>query len=134
TYRRALSLALTTESSADTIFRNGARPSGVVRTDNKMSSDQLGEFEERFDRKWVGAHNAGRPMILHSGLHWEKLTIDPVDAQMLESRRLGMEIVCQIFECDPHLVGITSGNTKLGSSISDQTLSLVKFKMHKRLK
>jgi HK97 family phage portal protein len=72
--------------------------------------------------------------VLHNGLKWTKLTIDPVDAEMLESRRLSMEIVCQIFEVDPHLVGITTGNTTLGSSISDQTLSLVKFKMHKRLK
>ncbi|MFW2829885.1 phage portal protein [Sphingomonas sp. ID0503] len=134
TYRRALSLALVTEGSADAIFRNSARPSGTLTTDTKMNFEQLGEFEERLATKWQGANNAGRPMVLHSGLKWDKVTIDPVDAEMLESRRLSMEIVCQIFECDPHLVGITSGNTQLGSSISDQTLSLVKFKMHKRLK
>ena len=134
TYRRALSLALTTEGSADAIFRNGARPSGTLSTDAKMNLDQVAELEERLERKWQGADKAGRPMVLHGGLKWDKVTIDPVDAEMVESRRLGMEIVCQIFEVDPHLVGITSGNTKLGSSISDQTLSLVKFKMHKRLK
>ena len=99
-----------------------------------MNLDQVGELEERLQRKWQGANNAGRPMVLHGGLKWEKLTIDPVDAQMIEARQLGMIIICQIFECDPHLVGITSGNTQLGSSITDQTLSLVKFKMHKRLR
>lgn len=133
-YRRALSLALVTESSSDAIFRNGVRPGGTIQTDNKMNLAQVAELEDRVQQKWAGAHNAGRPMLLHNGLKWQKLTIDPVDAEMLESRRLSMEIVCQIFEVDPHLVGITSGNTKLGSSMSDQTLSLVKFKMHKRLK
>ena len=134
TYRRALRLALATEGSADAIFNNGVRSSGVLSTDKPLTKEQRPELEELLQEKFVGAANAGRPMLLDNGLKWEKITIDPVDAELVTSRQLNMAIVCQIFEVDPHLVGITSGNTQLGSSISDQTLSLVKFKMHKRLK
>lgn len=134
TYRRALRLALATEASADAIFKNGVRSSGVMSTDKALTKEQRPELETLLQDKFVGAANAGRPMLLDNGLKWEKITIDPVDAELVSSRQLGMTIVCQIFEVDPHLVGITAGNTQLGSSISDQTLSLVKFKMHKRLK
>lgn len=133
TYRRALRLALSTEASADAIFKNGVRSSGVMSTD-KFLGDQRPVLENLLNEKFVGAANAGRPMLLDNGLKWDKITIDPVDAELVLSRQLNMTIVCQIFEVDPHLVGITAGNTQLGSSISDQTLSLVKFKMHKRLK
>lgn len=134
TYRRALRLALATEASADAIFNNGVRSSGVLSTEKPFTGDQRKVTEELLQEKFVGAANAGRPMLLDNGLKWEKITIDPVDAELVTSRQLNMSIVCQIFEVDPHLVGITAGNTQLGSSISDQTLSLVKFKMHKRLK
>jgi HK97 family phage portal protein len=134
TYRQALGLAHATETSAETIFRNGVRSSGALKVPDKLNPDQREILEAGVARKFTGAANAGRPMILDNGMTWEKLTIDPVDAEMIASRQLNMVIVCQIFEVDPHLVGITSGNTQLGSSISDQTLSLVKFKMHKRLK
>lgn len=134
TYRRALRLALATEASADAIFNNGVRSSGVLSTEKPLSKEQRPEIETLLQEKFVGAANAGRPMLLDNGLKWEKITIDPVDAELVTSRQLNMTIVCQIFEVDPHLVGITAGNTQLGSSISDQTLSLVKFKMHKRLK
>jgi HK97 family phage portal protein len=133
-YRRALGLAAATESSAETIFRNGVRTSGVLGVDKMLSGSQRDELEARLQDKFVGAQNAGRPMLLDGGLKWEKIAIDPVDAEMVNSRKLNMVIVCQVFEVDPHLVGITDGNTQLGSSITDQTLSLVKFKMHKRLK
>lgn len=134
TYRRALGLALATEASAAAIFDNGVRSSGVLRTDKALTAAQRPELETLLQEKFAGAANAGRPMLLDNGLTWEKITIDPVDAELVTSRELNMAIVCQIFEVDPHLVGITAGNTQLGSSISDQTLSLVKFKMHKRLK
>lgn len=133
-YRRAFTSAQATEASASTIFENGVRSSGVLETANRLDKEQRDTLENLLQNRFQGAQNAGRPMLLDNGLKWTPLSISPVDAEMIESRRLSMEIICQIFEVDPHLVGITSGNTKLGSSIGDQTLSLVKFKMHKRLK
>ena len=73
-------------------------------------------------------------MLLDNGAAWTPLSITPENAQMLESRQFSVEDICRVFEVDPHLVGHTAGNTQLGSSISDQTLSLLKFKMKKRLK
>lgn len=126
--------ALSAERAAGTMFRNGVRPSGVLATDKTLTAEQRKVAETLLQEKFVGAQNAGRPMLLDSGLAWTQLTIDPVDAQMLESRYFGLEEIARAFEVDPHLIGHTHGNTTLGSSISDQTLSLMKFKMRKRLK
>lgn len=134
TYRRALRLAVATEASADAIFNNGVRSSGVLKSDKPLNGDQRKQAQELLNDEYVGAMNAGKPMLLDSHLSYEKITIDPVDAELVTSRQLGMTIICQIFEVDPHLVGITTGNTTLGSSIAEQTLSLVKFRMHKRLR
>jgi HK97 family phage portal protein len=102
--------------------------------DGKLDKAQRDELESKLQEKFVGAMNAGRPMLLDGGLKWEQLSIDPHDAEMLESRRFSVEDICRVFEVDPHLVGQTQGNTALGSSITEQTLSVLKFKMRKRLK
>lgn len=131
---RAFSSASATDRAAAGMFANGVRPSGILSTDKQLTGDQRGLLESALQEKFVGAANSGRPMVLDNGVKWEQLSITPEDAQMLESRQFGVEEICRVFEVDPHLVGHTAGNTQLGSSISDQTLSLLKFKMRKRLK
>lgn len=132
--RQAFAAALAPERASSAIFRNGVRTSGVLSTDKSLTGPQRVETEALLQDKFVGAQNAGRPMLLDNGLTWTALTINPADAEMLESRKLGIEDVCRIFDVDPHLVGHTAGNTSLGSSIKDQTQSLLKFKLRKRLK
>jgi HK97 family phage portal protein len=132
--RQSFASAVNTERAANSMFANGARPSGILSTDKVLTGTQRPDLERLLQEKFVGAANSGRPMVLDNGMVWHQLSISPEDAQMLESRQLGVEEICRIFEVDPHLVGHTAGNTQLGSSISDQTLSLLKFKMRKRLK
>lgn len=132
--RQAFASAVAVDRAASTIFGNGVRTSGVLTSDKPMTGDQRNRAEQLLQEKFVGAQNAGRPMLLDNGLKWEQLSIDPNDAEMLESRRFSVEEVCRVFEVDPHLVGQTQGNSSLGSSIADQTLSVLKFKMRKRLK
>jgi HK97 family phage portal protein len=132
--RRSFGAAVATDRAASAMFANGVRPSGILSTDEKLVGDQRPKLENLLQEKFVGAANSGRPMVLDNGVKWEQLSISPEDAQMLESRQFSVEDICRVFEVDPHLVGHTAGNTQLGSSISDQTLSLLKFKMRKRLK
>lgn len=132
--RRAFTSAVDTDRAAGSLFANGARPSGVLSTDKVLTPEQRKLLEEILQEKFVGAANAGRPMVLDNALKWEQLSMSPDDAQLLESRQFSVEDICRVFEVDPHMVGHTAGNTQLGSSISDQTLSLLKFKMRKRLK
>ncbi|BCI70001.1 phage portal protein [Sphingomonas paucimobilis] len=132
--RQAFSSAVSVDRAATTMFANGVRSSGVMSVDKVLTKEQRDEAERLLQEKFVGAANAGRPMLLDAGLKWEQLSIDPHDAEMLESRRFSVEEVCRVFEVDPHLVGQTQGNTSLGSSIADQTNSVMKFKMRKRLK
>jgi HK97 family phage portal protein len=132
--RRTFGVALAAERAAAAMFDNGVRPTGTLSTDAKLTLEQRQDFERRLQERFVGAMNAGRPMLLDGGLKWEAISIDPHDAEMLDSRRFSVEDICRVFEVDPHLVGQTQGNTALGSSITEQTLSVLKFKLRKRLK
>lgn len=132
--RRVFSSALSADRAADSTFSNGAKPSGVLSVKDQLKPEQRAEVERLLQEKFVGAMNAGRPMLLDNSATWLQLSINPDDAQLLESRQFSVEDICRVFEVDPHLVGHTAGNTQLGSSLGDQTNGLMKFKMRKRLK
>ena len=126
--------ALSLNTAAGNMFSNGATPSGVLSTDKTLTAEQRKEAERLLTEKFVGAMNAGRPMLLDNAVKWEQITISPEDAQMLESRKFGIEEICRIFGVPPHMIGHTDGNTSLGTSISEQTLGFVKFTLRRRLK
>ncbi|WP_083672090.1 phage portal protein [Sphingomonas montana] len=134
TCRRSFTSAMAVDRASGSMFANGVRSSGVMSIDKPLTGTQRPELEALLQEKFVGAQNVGRPMLLDNGLKWQQLSINPADAEMLESRKFGVTDICRVFEVDPHLVGHTEGNSSLGSSITDQTLSLLKFKLRKRLK
>jgi phage portal protein BeeE len=78
--------------------------------------------------------NAGRPMLLDGGLKWEQLTIDPVDAQLLESRKFSGEEICRIFRVPPAMVGFGDKSSNWGTGKEVDVLGFVKFSLLPRLK
>lgn len=126
--------ALETERSAREMFANGARPSGVLACEPRLTGEQRDQLETALRDKFVGAINAGRPMLLDGGLKWEQLTIDPVDAQMLETRKFGGEEICRIFGVPPAMVGYGDKASNWGTGKEVDVLGFIKFTLRKRLR
>jgi HK97 family phage portal protein len=85
-------------------------------------------------QKYSGAMNAGVPMLLDNGLKWQSISINPEDAQMLESRAFSVEEICRFFGVPPHMVGHTEKVTSWGTGLEQQTLGFQKFTLRRRLK
>lgn len=132
--RQTFTGALAAERAANGMFENGARPSGVLSTDKTFTGTQRAEAEGLLQEKFVGAINAGRPMLLDNGLKWEQLTLSPEDAQMLETRRFSVEEICRVFGVPPHMIGHTENSTSWGTGLEQQTLGFQKFTLRRRLK
>ena len=132
--RNAFSLARAIDRSAGGMFRNGLRPSGVLTFDKWLSPEQRELAEGRLADKFLGAANSGKPLILEGGTKWEQLTINPEDAQMLESRGFSVEEICRFFGVPPFMIGHTEKSTSWGTGLEQQTLGFQKFTLRRRLK
>ncbi|MDW9726311.1 phage portal protein [Sinorhizobium meliloti] len=132
--RNAFSLARAIDRSAGGMFRNGLRPSGVLSFESWLSPEQRKLAEEKLTEKYLGAMNAGRPLILEGGTKWQQLTINPEDAQMLESRGFSVEEICRFFGVPPFMIGHTEKSTSWGTGLEQQTLGFQKFTLRRRLK
>lgn len=132
--RQTFSAAIGVDAAASAMFRNGVRPSGVLSTDKPLTAEQRLKAEGLLQEKFVGAMKAGRPMLLDNGVKWEQLTIDPEDAQMLETRRFSVEEIARVFGVPTHMIGHTENSTSWGSGLEQQTLGFQKFTLRRRLK
>lgn len=131
--RNAFGLARAVDRSASGMFANGLRPSGVLTFENFLSAENR-EIAHSSLADQIGSHNASKPMILEGGTRWQQITINPEDAQMLESRKFSVEEICRFFGVPPHMVGHTENSTSWGTGLEQQTLGFQKFTLRRRLK
>lgn len=132
--RHAFGLATAIDRAAGKTFSNGMRPSGVLSVKEFMTPVQRAQIENALQEKFLGTINAGRPFIAEGGMQWHQLTINPEDAQMLQSRAFSVEEICRFFGVPPHMVGHTEKSTSWGTGLEQQTLGFQKFTLRRRLK
>lgn len=132
--RHAFGLATAIDRAAGKTFSNGMRPSGVLSVKDYLKPDQRAQIENALAEKFLGTINAGRPFIAEGGMTWSQLTINPEDAQMLQSRAFSVEEICRFFGIPPHMVGHTEKSTSWGTGLEQQTLGFQKFTLRRRLK
>lgn len=132
--RQVFSSALAADRAAASMFRNGLRPSALIKFKEWLSPDQRDVTERRFAEKYVGAVNSGRPMIAEGGMEYQQLTISPEDAQMLETRQFSVEEICRFFQVPPALIGHAGASTAWPTSVEQQIIMFLTFYLRKRIK
>ena len=113
--RSAIGLALATERSQAAMHANGLRPSGVYSVDGNLT-------EEQHDRltRWIkargGVERTGDPLVLDRMAKWVSTTMNGVDAQHVETRRLQVEEICRGYGVFPIMVGHSDKTATFASS------------------
>lgn len=131
--RNAFGLASAINRAAGNTFQNGIRPSGALTFDKFLSPENRKIAETNLIEKYAGAVNNGRPLVLEGGATWQQLSINPEDAQMLESRAFSVEEICRFFGVPPFMIGHTEKSTSWGSGLEQQILAFLKFTLQRRL-
>jgi HK97 family phage portal protein len=132
--RQTFGLARATDRAAASTFRNGLHPTGALTFEKWLSPEQREIARAGMVENYLGSINTGKPLILEGGTSWQPLKMNPEDAQMLESRRFGIEEICRFFGVPPHMVGHTEKSTSWGTGIEQQTLAFQKFTLRRRLR
>lgn len=109
---------------ARSFLANGANPSGVLESAGSLSQDQVSRLREQFERRFAGAANAGRALVLEGGLQWKQAQISPEDAELLETRKFGTEEICRLFQVPPPLVQDYSHNTFTNSETAGRWFAM----------
>jgi HK97 family phage portal protein len=112
--------AVNVAEATNATFENGCFPSGVISSPAVMSKEQRLDVQEAYSQFNRGSAKTGKIMILDQDMEWARMTVNPVDAQMLESRRFSNEELCRIFQVPPPLIQDYSHNTFTNSETASR--------------
>ncbi|HBM0963045.1 phage portal protein [Enterobacter roggenkampii] len=124
TGRDVIGSAMAVEESAAKIFEQGLQSSGFLSADNALTDDQR-ERLRGYMASFTGSKNAGKIMVLEGGLKYQGVTMNPEDAQMLESRAFSIEEICRWFRVPPFMVGHITKQSSWASSLEGMNLQFL---------
>lgn len=124
TGRDVIGAAMAVEESAAKIFEQGLQSSGFLSAENALNDEQR-ERLRGYMASFTGSKNAGKIMVLEGGLKYQGVTMNPEDAQMLESRSFSIEEICRWFRVPPFMVGHTTKQSSWASSLEGMNLQFL---------
>ncbi len=119
----ALGLTQAAERHTGGVFRNGARPSGVLEAAGVLKDESYNRLRKEWREKYQGTGNAGAVVILEQGLKYSGVSMNNVDAQLLESRKFQVSDIARIFGIPPHMLGDLERSTN--NNIEQQSIDFV---------
>lgn len=105
---------LAIQSAATKFFQNGARPSGVLTAPGQISGETADRLKADWNAKYTG-ENVGKTAVLGDGLEFKQITINAVDAQLLEQLQFTDKQVCTAFGVPAWKIGVGDMPTYNGS-------------------
>jgi HK97 family phage portal protein len=96
---------------ADSFFRNGFRPSGVLEHPTELSDVAFNRLKKDFERQYSGAMNTGKPIIAEGGMKWHQLSISPQDAQYIQSKEFTLSEIARWFGVKQYKLGLQARET-----------------------
>lgn len=113
--RESLGLSLAAQQASARMFGNDSRPVGALKMPGKLSK----EGKKALKESWEAAQSSGRygsVAVLEEGLEWQKIGIDPKEAQFFEREEFQASDICRWLRVAPTMVGIP-GTTMWGSGV-----------------
>lgn len=100
--RNTLGLALDSDSHASGFFKGGANLAGILKSDGTLTTKQKQDLKQ----SWQMAFNpsTGTPngvAVLEGNLSFQPITVNPSDAQLLETRQFNVVDICRFFGVSP---------------------------------
>ena len=133
--RAAVGNALAMDQYSGKFFENGAHPSIILKTEGKMSPEQITTLQQAFAKKYSGADNFHRlPLVLTEKLDAKEISLSAQDAQLLEARKFQVIDIARAFGVPPHMIGETSASTSWGSGIEAMSRGFVTYTLKRHLK
>lgn len=102
--RQAYGLGLAAEAMAGSLFGNGLNASGILKLKKKLTADGRKNLRESLEDVHGGPYNANRLLVLEEDTEYLQTTINPLDAQFLETRAFQVLEICRIYRVPPHKV------------------------------
>lgn len=112
--RTSTTEALHAQETANNLFGNANKPSGILTVEHVLNKDQRNQIKTQFASMREG--KASGLFILEADMKYSQLTLTPAETQLLETRKYSVAEIARWFGVPPVLISGDS-NTTWGSGI-----------------
>ncbi len=113
--RNSLGIAQAAEGAVTKIYRNGAKPSGVLSIDRMLTPEQREKVRANFNTLTTSTDD--RLMVLEGGMKFDSVSLSPQDIELLDSRKFQIAEICRWYGVPSVMVNDSSGTSVWGSGI-----------------
>jgi HK97 family phage portal protein len=96
---------LSIQNQSLNFFATGSHPGGVLTAPGMISDEVARRIKQHWDDNYTGA-NSGKVAVLGDGLKFERMSVNAIDAQLIDQLKWTSEQVCTAFHVPPYMVGV----------------------------
>lgn len=125
--RLSMGLGASAEAFGENFYKNGVTPSGILEVPSlpaEASKDVVERLRDSFAERYAGTGNSYKPVVLTGGTTWKQITINPVDAQFLETRAFQIEEIARWHRVPLHEIQRITDNASQGGGNGIESMSM----------
>lgn len=135
-FAQTIGMQFDANNEAQDWFKNGLKVGGFLETGQQtLTAEQRNRLRAHL-AEFSRPENAGKYMVLEANMKVasaNQIRINPVDAQLLESRYFGIEEICRAFGVPPQLIGHTSKASSWASSLEQTNQGFLTYSLNPQL-
>lgn len=123
--REAVALGLAQEQQAARWMGQGAKPSGMLTTDQKLGKEAAERLSSDFKQNSSGLQNSGKIIVGEQGLRFLPFSMSSADLEFIASRQFQLQEIARIFRIPQHMMGDLGRSTN--NNISQQAQEYINY-------
>ena len=121
--KNAIGVAAACEKFGASYFANGAAPGAILTHPTTLKNPK--KVRDAWETAFRGPSKSNRVAVLEEGLTYTPISINPAEAQFLETRKFQINEIARIFRIPPHMIGDLEKSSF--SNIEQQSLEFVTY-------
>jgi HK97 family phage portal protein len=105
----AFAQGLNLQQFGATFFGRGANPRAII--ESELGGNNYSQMAKEFKDAWGGLDNAHGTPVLPKGFKYQQVSINPNDAQFLETAKFNRSVIAGIYRVPAHLINDQEKNT-----------------------
>lgn len=97
THRDNFALAISNRNVGKNFYQNGAQPSAALEHPGSLSDKAQERLVSSFTKKYAGAGNSGKIVVLEEGMKYTPISLKPSDSSFIETKRTVVADMARIF-------------------------------------
>ena len=120
-----LGLARALDLFSQLFFGAGSQVGGLIEFPGNLTREQAKDLADSFEQQHRSVRKSHRPGVLFGGAKFTKTSVEPNEAQMLESRQFAVEEIARTFRCPPSMIGVTTPGAMSYASVEQNGIQFV---------